>query len=238
MVEVARTLGLKVMYGCMIESSVSITGAAQMDGAILVVAATDGPMPQTREHILLASQVGDPAMVVFMNKVDAVDDAELPGLVAACNAFAFPSTKEGFGLAAMEALVARHAHDGGPALQLEVDLDHEAGRTPERLHPDVETAIYRIAQEALRNALKHAQAHTVAIAVAEIDGEVGVRIRDDGRGYDPKANATGFGLVSIQERVELLDGRLRVSSAPGKGTTLEARVPARHREPGPAASTR
>src|ERR1700738_1834511 len=54
-----------------------ITGAAQMDGAILVVAATDGPMPQTREHILLARQGGVPAVVVFMNKVDAVDDAEL-----------------------------------------------------------------------------------------------------------------------------------------------------------------
>jgi elongation factor Tu len=58
-----------------------ITGAAQMDGAILVVAATDGPMPQTREHILLARQVGVPAMVVFMNKVDAVDDPELLDLV-------------------------------------------------------------------------------------------------------------------------------------------------------------
>jgi elongation factor Tu len=58
-----------------------ITGAAQMDGAILVVAATDGPMPQTREHILLARQVGVPAMVVFMNKVDAVDDPELLELV-------------------------------------------------------------------------------------------------------------------------------------------------------------
>jgi elongation factor Tu len=58
-----------------------ITGAAQMDGAILVVAATDGPMPQTREHILLARQVGVPAMVVFMNKCDAVDDAELLDLV-------------------------------------------------------------------------------------------------------------------------------------------------------------
>src|SRR5436309_3504906 len=58
-----------------------ITGAAQMDGAILVVAATDGPMPQTREHILLARQVGVPAIVVFMNKVDAVDDKELLDLV-------------------------------------------------------------------------------------------------------------------------------------------------------------
>ncbi|HEX8517024.1 MAG TPA: elongation factor Tu [Bacteroidia bacterium] len=58
-----------------------VTGAAQMDGAILVVAATDGPMPQTREHILLARQVGVPKIVVFMNKVDMVDDAELLELV-------------------------------------------------------------------------------------------------------------------------------------------------------------
>ena len=58
-----------------------VTGAAQMDGAILVVAATDGPMPQTREHILLGRQVGVPAMVVFMNKVDMVDDEELLELV-------------------------------------------------------------------------------------------------------------------------------------------------------------
>ena len=58
-----------------------ITGAAQMDGAILVCSAADGPMPQTREHILLAKQVGVPAMVVFLNKVDQVDDAELLELV-------------------------------------------------------------------------------------------------------------------------------------------------------------
>ena len=58
-----------------------VTGAAQMDGAILVVAATDGPMPQTREHILLGRQVGIPRIVVFMNKVDMVDDAELLELV-------------------------------------------------------------------------------------------------------------------------------------------------------------
>jgi len=58
-----------------------VTGAAQMDGAIVVVAATDGPMPQTREHILLARQVGVPALVIFMNKVDLVDDEELLDLV-------------------------------------------------------------------------------------------------------------------------------------------------------------
>src|ERR1700712_5388569 len=58
-----------------------ITGAAQMDGAILVVSAADGPMPQTREHILLARQVGVPSLVVFMNKCDMVDDKELLDLV-------------------------------------------------------------------------------------------------------------------------------------------------------------
>ena len=58
-----------------------ITGAAQMDGGILVVSASDGPMPQTREHILLARQVGVPALVVFLNKVDQVDDPELLELV-------------------------------------------------------------------------------------------------------------------------------------------------------------
>ncbi|MDK1292906.1 MAG: GTP-binding protein, partial [Actinomycetota bacterium] len=58
-----------------------ITGAAQIDGAILVVSAADGPMPQTREHVLLARQVGVPAMVVFMNKVDQVDHDELLDLV-------------------------------------------------------------------------------------------------------------------------------------------------------------
>ncbi len=75
-----------------------VTGAAQMDGAILVVAATDGPMPQTREHILLARQVGVPALVVFMNKVDLVDDPELLDLVEMevrelLTAYSFPGDK-------------------------------------------------------------------------------------------------------------------------------------------------
>src|SRR2546422_1235887 len=75
-----------------------ITGAAQMDGAILVVSAADGPMPQTREHILLARQVGVPYIVVFMNKCDMVDDAELLELVEVelrdlLNLYKFPGDK-------------------------------------------------------------------------------------------------------------------------------------------------
>lgn len=89
-----------------------ITGAAQMDGAILVVAATDGPMPQTREHILLARQVGVPRIVVFMNKVDMVDDEELLELVEVelrdlLNSYEFPGDEipiiRGSALQALEA---------------------------------------------------------------------------------------------------------------------------------------
>src|SRR6185295_15748297 len=90
-----------------------ITGAAQMDGAILVVSATDGPMPQTREHILLARQVGVPYIVVFINKVDQVDDEELIELVEMeirdlLSKYGFPGDKtpiiRGSALQAMEAL--------------------------------------------------------------------------------------------------------------------------------------
>jgi len=89
-----------------------ITGAAQMDGAILVVAATDGPMPQTREHILLARQVGVPRIVVFMNKIDMVDDPELIELVEVelrdlLNSYEFPGDEipiiKGSALQALEA---------------------------------------------------------------------------------------------------------------------------------------
>ncbi len=97
-----------------------ITGAAQMDGAILVVAATDGPMPQTREHILLARQVGVPYIVVFMNKVDQVDDPELLDLVEMeirelLSSYDFPGDDvpviRGSALKAMEAAAAGHADD-------------------------------------------------------------------------------------------------------------------------------
>ncbi len=95
-----------------------ITGAAQMDGAILVVSAVDGPMPQTREHILLARQVGVPAIVVFLNKVDLVDDKELLGLVDMeirdlLNKYGFPGDTtpivQGSALKAMQAPDSNHA---------------------------------------------------------------------------------------------------------------------------------
>jgi elongation factor Tu len=108
-----------------------ITGAAQMDGAILVVAATDGPMPQTREHILLARQVGVPKIVVFMNKVDAVDDPELLDLVELelrdlLKKFEFPGDEipiiRGSALKAMEAALRPDVKPDDPAFKCIMDL--------------------------------------------------------------------------------------------------------------------
>jgi elongation factor Tu len=107
-----------------------ITGAAQMDGAILVVSAADGPMPQTREHILLARQVGVPALVVFMNKVDMVDDPELLDLVELevrelLSSYDFPGDEipvvRGSALAALEGKTPELGHDAILQLMEAVD---------------------------------------------------------------------------------------------------------------------
>ncbi|MDO9125454.1 MAG: elongation factor Tu [Parvibaculum sp.] len=107
-----------------------ITGAAQMDGAILVVSAADGPMPQTREHILLARQVGVPALVVFMNKVDQVDDPELLELVEMeirelLSSYDFPGDDipivKGSALAALEDKTPEIGHDAILELMKAVD---------------------------------------------------------------------------------------------------------------------
>jgi elongation factor Tu len=107
-----------------------ITGAAQMDGAILVVSAADGPMPQTREHILLARQVGVPALVVFMNKVDQVDDEELLELVEMevrelLSSYQFPGDDipitKGSALAAVEGRDAKIGEEAILALMASVD---------------------------------------------------------------------------------------------------------------------
>ncbi|MBI2263165.1 elongation factor Tu, partial [Candidatus Berkelbacteria bacterium] len=108
-----------------------ITGAAQMDGAVLVVSAADGPMPQTREHILLARQVGVPAIVVFLNKVDMVDDPELVDLVEAeirelLNKYEYPGSKTPIVRgSALKALEAKSINDEAtkPILELVKQLD-------------------------------------------------------------------------------------------------------------------
>jgi elongation factor Tu len=115
-----------------------ITGAAQMDGAILVVSAADGPMPQTREHILLARQVGVPHIVVFMNKVDMVDDAELLDLVELevrelLSAYKFPGDDTPIIRgSALKALEGDQSEIGEPAIQRLMDAVDSYIPTPER----------------------------------------------------------------------------------------------------------
>ncbi len=116
-----------------------ITGAAQMDGAILVVSAADGPMPQTREHILLARQVGVPYIVVFLNKADMVDDKELLELVEIevrelLSKYEFPGDKIPIILGSAKlALEGRQVGPGGGVHQ-------PAGRRAGQLHSDAEAA--------------------------------------------------------------------------------------------------
>jgi signal transduction histidine kinase len=134
--------------------------------------------------------------------------------------------------AAVEALADRF-RSRGIDVALRVDLDYEAGRAPTRHHDELETALYRITQEAMTNALKHSGAESLSVEIAEADGHVDLRVRDEGRGYDPSEHTGGFGLLGMRERVVLLGGRLTVDSAPRAGTTVMARLPVRRR---PAAS--
>ena len=128
--------------------------------------------------------------------------------------------------AALEAFADR-TRSRGVDVRLTVDLDYEAGRSPARHDPEIETAIYRIVQEAVTNAVKHAGADEVQVDVSESGGTIDVRVSDTGRGFAPAESTSGFGLVGMRERVESLDGALTVESAPGAGTTVTARLPVR-----------
>jgi hypothetical protein len=94
---------------------------------------------------------------------------------------------------------------------------------------ELKTALYRIAQEAMTNGLKHSSADSLEVKIVEAHGSVTVHVGDDGQGFDPSATSEGFGLVGMRECVELLDGTLAVESAPGAGTTVIAQLPARRR---------
>jgi signal transduction histidine kinase len=104
----------------------------------------------------------------------------------------------------------------------------------ERLSPELEVTVYRVVQEALSNAARHAGARNVEIRVRRDDGEIRLRVRDDGHGFDPAEPATGFGLVGIRDRVALARGRLELTSAPGAGTDLRAFLPVPGAAPGGA----
>jgi signal transduction histidine kinase len=133
-----------------------------------------------------------------------------------------PKALDDFGLVpALERLVETFREQTGIAVDLEPRLGDD------RLPSEVETALYRITQEALTNIVKHAHANHVSIVLTRRDGLVSAVIEDDGRGFAEKQGSeNGLGLLGMRERVALVDGRLSVESSPGAGTTLSIEVPA------------
>ena len=136
-----------------------------------------------------------------------------------------PASLDELGAAAAIQALCERAERQGIDVDVSIDLAYEQGRERERPIPEVETAMYRIVQEALTNAAKHGKAKRAVVEVHEDDTNVRVSVRDDGAGFDPSAEAEGFGLLGMHERVELLDGNLEVSSTPGRGTTIAASFP-------------
>ena len=123
---------------------------------------------------------------------------------------------------ALEALLRRASARFGLSIDANFDLD----RRGTRLEGEVESTVYRLVQEAINNVVKHADAESVYVEVVEDEGRVRVTVRDDGDGFDTGKGSTGFGLIGMRERVELVDGRLFIESTPGRGTVVRAELPA------------
>jgi signal transduction histidine kinase len=144
------------------------------------------------------------------------DIDELRGLITELR----PATLDQLGLrAALEDLTERFEHGGG------VEVTNDLSIGTERLDPELETAVYRLVQESLTNVAKHADAEGVTLRVTAGDGRLDVLISDDGQGFDPAAERSGFGLAGMRERVELTGGALQIESEPGAGTRVMASMP-------------
>ena len=140
-----------------------------------------------------------------------------------------PAVLDEFGTGgAIETLADRVARRG-LEVDLSVDLAYEQGREPTRHVPELETAVYRIVQEALTNASKHGRAGRASVEIREDETTVYLTIRDDGAGFDPTVETTGFGLLGMRERVELLNGTFRIDSTPGEGAAVRVTLPVRRR---------
>ena len=139
--------------------------------------------------------------------------------------------------AALETLTARVAQQSGLEIELEVDLASERGDSSERHVTEIESTTYRLVQEGLTNAVKHAGARRVVVRVADVDETVEILLRDDGRGFATGGKTPGFGLIGMRERVALVHGTLEVESSVGGGTTLRARIPTRRRSAAPGSAT-
>lgn len=135
--------------------------------------------------------------------------------------------------AAIEALAER-ASRHGLEIDMSIELAYEQSDRSTRHVAELEIALYRIVQEALSNAHKHGRARRAVVEIHEDDATIRLSVRDDGIGFDPGAQTSGFGLLGMCERVQLLGGTIAIESAPGAGTTVQASLPAQRRSPEPA----
>jgi len=126
---------------------------------------------------------------------------------------------------ALEHLAARLALISDLDVRMNIDLAYESGRRAYRLSPAVEDALYRVVQEALNNVIKHAHAASVDVSILEADGCIDIRIADDGAGIGEHHETSGFGLLGMHERIELIGGSIEVRSPGGGGTEIRASVP-------------
>jgi signal transduction histidine kinase len=140
-----------------------------------------------------------------------------------------PAALDEYGAAAaIESLAERTAARQGIAVETHVDMAWERGDEATRHTAELESTLYRLVQESLTNAVRHAGASRVQIDVTERDGFLDVAVSDDGHGFDLEAQPAGFGLMGMRERVKLAAGQLEIRTAP-TGTTVHARLPARRR---------
>ena len=186
-------------------------------------------------RILLASvkrTVGEEAEKLITQAEGRVDDTI--GAMRRLIADLRPAALDELGLeAALGALVER-VTTGDKARSLvvdvEVDLAWEPGKPPSRFVAEAEEAMYRVVQEALNNAIQHSGAEKVTVRATEIEENVvELKIIDDGDGFDPDDDPSGFGLRGMRERAALVGGVIELQSKPGEGTTVKVTIPAEHR---------
>jgi two-component system, NarL family, sensor histidine kinase DevS len=141
-----------------------------------------------------------------------------------------PATLDELGAtAAIEGLADRSARHG-IEVDLSIELAEEQDGWTTRQSPELETALYRIVQEALTNASKHGGARRAIVEIRQEDALILLTVRDDGCGFDPATRSDGFGIRGMRERADLLGGELEVDSAPGRGTVVRARFPVTRRQ--------
>ena len=178
-------------------------------------------------HVLLSSPSGGASTEAMAERIRQAQEQienemeKLRGLISELR----PAALDQLGLeASVRDLAERTQAIYGIDIETRFDLREQDG-APRRLASDVETTAYRIVQECLSNAARHAEASKVEVELTQRNGSLGVRIADDGNGFDPGTESAGYGLRGMRERVDLLDGSLKVESERSRGTAVTAALP-------------